>query len=125
MLFDHQRDRCVSFSTVLPTPRFSRGIGLVLYLFRGGKIAVAVFWASLHAHAAISQKQLFFTSRVTIKSCHILRLINNKYCELPIQSLQMFLNIVVQRPVACEDGRYPNLDASQVQPVSSYSLLLV
>ena len=78
-------------------------------------------------HMPLFQKKMFFTSRVTIKfkSRHILRLINNKYCELPIQSLQMFLNIVVQRLVACEDGRYPNLDASQVQPVSSYSLLLV
>ena len=60
MLFDHQRDRCVSFSTVLPTPRFSRGIGLVLDLFREEKIAVAVFWASLYAHAAISKKNVFY-----------------------------------------------------------------
>ena len=88
--------------------------------------------------------------------------LNNKYYELPIQSLLMFLNTdtrithsraiscpqirvilarqgeirsipallfvatssnVAQRPVACEDGRYPNLDAAQVQTVGNYSLL--
>ena len=38
---------------VLPSPRFSRAIGLVLDLFRGGKIAVAVFWATFYAYAAI------------------------------------------------------------------------
>ena len=31
---------------------------------------------------------------------------------------------VAQRAVACEDGRYINLDAAQLQPASRYSLLL-
>ena len=40
---------------MLPSPRFSRAIGLVLDLLRGGKIAVAGcgFWATFYAHAAI------------------------------------------------------------------------
>ena len=39
---------------VLPSPPFSRGIGLVLDLFRGEKqqLRVAGFWASFYAHAA-------------------------------------------------------------------------
>ena len=40
-------------AAVLPSPRFSCAIGLVLDLFRGEKIAVAVFWATIYAHAAI------------------------------------------------------------------------
>ena len=40
---------------MLPSPQFPRGIGLVLDLFRGEKIAVAGygFLASFYAHAAI------------------------------------------------------------------------
>ena len=40
-------------NAVLPIPRFSRAIGLVLDLFGGGKIAVACFWATFYACAAI------------------------------------------------------------------------
>ena len=48
---------------MLPTPRFSRGIGLVLHLFRGRgelQLRVAVFGASFYAHAAIFKKIVFF-----------------------------------------------------------------
>ena len=56
---------------VLPTPRFSRGIGLVSDLFCGKKSAVAscVFWASFYAHAAIFglvPKLVIFTSCISI-----------------------------------------------------------
>ena len=67
------RDRPTT-APVLPSPRFSRGIGLVLDLFRGGEIAVAgcdllgfivfilmpVFWASLESGG--------FTSCVTLRA---------------------------------------------------------
>ena len=65
MLFD-RRDRCVP---VWPTPTFSRGIGLVLNLFLD-----CGFWGFFLCTCRYLQK-MFFTSCVTIKSRHILRLI--------------------------------------------------
>ena len=56
---------------VLPTPRFSRGIGLVLHLFRGLKSAGAgcCFGASFYVHAAIFglvPKMVIVTSCITL-----------------------------------------------------------
>ena len=83
---------------MLPTPRFSRGIGLVLHLFRGRgelQLRVAVFGASFYAHAAIFTKNCFFSftscTCYKFKIRHSLRLIINTV-NYPIQSRVMFLN---------------------------------
>ena len=51
MRFRSQTTVDASQSAVLPSPLFSRAIGLDLDLFR--KVAVEFFWASFYGHAAI------------------------------------------------------------------------
>ena len=69
-------------SAVLPTPRFYRGIGLVLDLFHGGKLAVAGcgflgFFLSICRYFGASFKSGAFYVMGYIKSRHILRHVIN------------------------------------------------